>query len=170
MPKKHLSRREFTLAVSAAVGGVMGLVVGLPALGYLIGPALKTSESEGWVPLGSFDQIPVGVPTLYTFSRTKVNGWERTVSTYGVYILITEDNQLLALSNICTHLGCRVSWKEEEQYYACPCHAGFFDVEGNIIDGPQPRPLDSYPIKVDEEGMVSIYYGAEEPPAEEDPA
>lgn len=169
MPKKHLSRREFTLAVSAAVGGIMGLTVGLPAIGYMIGPATKTNASEGWIQLGSVDKIPVGVPTLYTFSRTKVNGWERTVSTYGVYVLITEDNQVSALSNVCTHLGCRVSWKEDENYFACPCHAGFFDVDGNIIDGPPPRPLVSYPVKVDEEGVLSIYYGGE-PPVEENPA
>jgi Rieske Fe-S protein len=169
MPKHHLSRREFTMAVSTAIGGIMGLVVGLPAIGYLIDPATKTSESEGWIALGPVDQIPIGVPTLYTFSRTKINGWERTVNTFGVYVLITENNEVSALSNICTHLGCRVSWKEDEQAYLCPCHAAFFDATGNVLDGPPPKPLASYPVKVDEEGTLLIYYGGN-PPEEESPA
>jgi menaquinol-cytochrome c reductase iron-sulfur subunit len=169
MPKKHLSRREFTLAVTTVVGGAMGLAVGLPAIGYLIGPALKTSESEGWIPLGKVDQVPVGTPTLFNFSRTKVNGWERTVSTYGVFVLITEDNQVSALSNICTHLACRVNWQEENQEFVCPCHSAKFDKDGNVLDGPPPRPMDTYPVKVDENGTLLVYFGGT-PPEEENPA
>lgn len=159
MSKNRLSRREFVLAVSAFVGGIMGIVIGLPAIGYLISPALKTSESEGWVPLGPVEQIPVGVPTLLSFSRTKINGWEKTVSTFGVYVLINEDNQILALSNVCTHLACRVNWQDELQAYICPCHAAAFDKLGNVLDGPPPRPLDAYPVKVDDDGILSVYYG-----------
>jgi menaquinol-cytochrome c reductase iron-sulfur subunit len=166
MPKKHLSRREFTLAVTTALGGAMGLAVGLPAVAYLIDPALTTSESEGWTPLVQVDQVPVGTPTLYSFSRVKVNGRERTVTTYGVYVLVTKDNQISALSNICTHLACRVNWHEDAQEYICPCHAAVFDQDGNVLDGPPPRPMDSYPVKVDENGTLLVYYGGT-PPEEE---
>ncbi len=169
MPKKHLSRREFTLAVTTVVGGAMGLAVGLPAVGYLLAPAMTVNESEGWIPLGPVDQVPVGVPTLFNFSRTKVNGWERTVSTYGVYVLINENNEISALSNVCTHLACRVTWHQDKQEYDCPCHAAAFDNQGNVLDGPPPRPLDAYPVKVDETGTLLVYFGGT-PPEEENPA
>jgi len=60
---------------------------------------------------------------------------------------------LLALSSICTHLGCIVHWDKTTQHFACPCHGGVYDRTGNVISGPPPRPLDHYEVKV-ENGVV----------------
>ena len=67
------------------VGTIMGAMVGIPAIGYLISPATKIQKSEAWIPLGPLEKIPVGVPTFFSFTRSKVNGWEKTVNSYGVY-------------------------------------------------------------------------------------
>ena len=66
----HMNRREFVTIVTAAVGTAIGVVVGLPAIGYILTPATKTQESDAWIPLGPLENYPVGVPTLMSFVRT----------------------------------------------------------------------------------------------------
>jgi menaquinol-cytochrome c reductase iron-sulfur subunit len=152
----HMSRNNFVKAVIGVLGTIMGAVVGLPAIGYLISPALKKQESEALIPMGPLEKYPVGIPTLFTFTRTKVNGWERTVNSYGVYVLRKSEaeNDVIVLSNVCTHLSCRVAWDETKQEYVCPCHAGFFDIEGEVISGPPPRALDGYTTTVEDGNLI----------------
>jgi len=145
MSKSHeVSRRDFVTVVTGILGTIMGAVVGLPAIGYLLSPAVQKQKSEGWVPLGNIEDFPVGLPMLRTFVRTKVNGWEKTANSYGVYVIRGEGDQFQVLSNVCTHLSCRVTWSDADQSYNCPCHDAHFAKDGGIIDGPQPRPLDAY--------------------------
>jgi Rieske Fe-S protein len=152
-----MDRREFTKIVTAFLGTVMGAIAGIPIIGYVIDPALKSQESDEWISLGPLENYPVGVPTPFTFTQTKVNGWERSTLSYGTYVLrySETENDLKVLSNRCTHLSCRVTFKEETQTYNCPCHDAKFDIEGNVIYGPPPRPLDEYAHKV-EEGVLFI--------------
>jgi menaquinol-cytochrome c reductase iron-sulfur subunit len=140
----NISRRDFVTIVSAVLGTVMGAVIGIPAIGYLISPALKTEKSDTWIPVGNLENYPLGTPTLFTFTRTKVNGWEKTSTSYGVYVVRKTESQIEVLSNRCTHLSCRVTWKPEENAYICPCHDGRFDIDGNVTRQPPPRPLDQY--------------------------
>lgn len=158
MPKTHaVTRRDFVFAVTTFLGAIMGAVIGIPAIGYLIAPALKKTESEAWIPAGPLDNYPVNQPTLFSFTRTQVNGWEKTVNSYGVFIIRMSDGQVLALSNICTHLSCRVNWKSDLQEFVCPCHDGHFAEDGSVISGPPPRPLYHVETKV-ENGDLMIYF------------
>ena len=152
----EVSRRDFVTVVVGAVGAVIGLCIGVPAVAYLVSPALKIQKGEDWVSCGPLENYPIGVPTLFTFTRTHVNGWERTSISYGVYILRKEGDQVLALDNMCTHLSCRVTWKEDEQDYVCPCHDAHFNIAGEVVSGPPPRPLDPYQTKI-ENGELFIF-------------
>jgi len=153
----HMNRREFVTVVTVAVGTAIGAVVGLPAIGYILTPAVKVQESEAWVPIGPLANFPVGVPTLISFVRSKVNGWEKTANSYGVFVIRGEGDQIKTLSNVCTHLSCRVNWDDASQQFKCPCHDAAFDINGGIIHGPQPRPLDEYEFKI-EEGNLLIHF------------
>lgn len=153
----HMSRREFVQVVTIAVGTIMGAAIGLPAIGYLIAPALQAQEADAWVLLGPLESFPVGTPTLANFVRTKVNGWEKTANSYGIYIVRGQNDEITVFSNTCTHLGCRVTWKEDIQEYVCPCHDGKFSPDGSVNSGPPPRPLDKYESKV-EEGNLLIHF------------
>ena len=134
----------------------MAAVIGLPIIGYLISPAVKVLKLEDWISLGPLDNYPIGVPTFFSFTRTRVNGWEKTVNSYGVYVYRKDETQLKVFSDICTHLGCRVKWHADIRDYVSPCHDGHFDIEGNVTKGPPPRPLDQYEYKI-EEGNLLIY-------------
>jgi Rieske Fe-S protein len=139
-----ISRRDFVKLTTATLGTIMGAVIGLPAIGYLIDPALKAPKTDAWIPLGKLEKFEIGKPTLVTFTRSKVNGWEKTVNSYGVFVLRKSDTDVLVLSNICTHLSCRVNWKEDRQEYVCPCHDAQFGINGEVLGGPPPRPLDRF--------------------------
>ncbi len=140
----HISRRDFIKLTTAAVGTVIGVAIGLPSIDYLIDPALKATKADAWIPLGKFADFEIGKPTLATFTRSTANGWEKTVNSYGVFVLRKTETDTLVLSNKCTHLGCHVNWKDDRQEYICPCHDAQFDINGKVLGGPPPRPLDRY--------------------------
>ena len=158
MPKStHISRNEFVKGVLGVLGTIMGAIIGIPAIGYFLSPALKTRSSEAWIQAGPLENFPVGIPTLYNFTRTTINGWEKTTNSYGVYVYRRNNVDTSIFSNVCTHLSCRVSWRDDLQEYICPCHDGKFSIDGGIISGPQPRPLDAYDFKI-EDGNLLIHY------------
>ena len=69
-------------------------------------------------------------------------------------ILHTRDKGFLAFSRICTHLGCLVKYDKEKQLFICPCHAGIFDLEGNVVSGPPPKPLPKFAVKIEGDNLV----------------
>jgi len=152
-----LNRRDFFKLVSLGIGGMIGLVVGLPALDYLIGPSLRKDTTASWIPLVELADIPIGVPTFFTFIRQEVNGWEKKAMTYGVFAVRKDAETILVLSNICTHLSCHVGWHADLQQYVSPCHNGHFDIVGNVLSGPPPRPLDAFKTRI-EAGKLFIQY------------
>ncbi len=141
----RLSRRDFLKASIAAIGGFIGALTGLPSAGYLLSPANRAgAEDEAIIPLGALEKYPISVPTRFDFTRTRVNGWERTAKNYGLYVVRTGEREVRVFSDICTHLGCRVTWHADIEHYVSPCHDGHFDLLGKNISGPPPRPLDEF--------------------------
>ena len=153
-----ITRRGFVAWVMGILGSIIAALIGIPGVGYLLSPALKSSSSSGddWVPLGTIDDLIPDEPRLFTFTRTKQSGWERTANSYGVYVVRKPDGSLDVFSNICTHLSCRVNWVEEDGQFICPCHDGRFALDGDIVSGPQPRPLDRFEHKI-EEGTLLVH-------------
>lgn len=154
MASSHrISRRDFAKLVTAALSTVMGAAMGIPIIGYLIDPALKAESGEAWIPLGPLDNFPVGEPKSFSFTRSNINGWEKTVNSYGGFVVRKSESDLLVLSNRCTHLSCSVNWDEAKLEYVCPCHDAQFDMEGNVNAGPPPAPLDHFETKVEDGGL-----------------
>lgn len=155
----EIKRRDFINIIIAALGAVMGLVIGIPAISYLLSPATKIQRDEAWIALGPLDAYPLGIPTLFSYTRTKVNGWEKTVNSFGAYVWRygVGDSELTVYSNMCTHLSCRVTWRDDIDVYFCPCHDGRFNKEGEVVAGPPPEPLYDFETKV-EDGTLFIMH------------
>ncbi|RMF88538.1 MAG: Rieske (2Fe-2S) protein [Nitrospinota bacterium] len=66
----------------------------------------------------------------------------------GKFYLVHLDSGFLAMWHRCTHLGCTVPWKEEDQRFECPCHGSIFNKKGEVLSGPAPRPLDLFPLRI----------------------
>jgi Rieske Fe-S protein len=156
-----INRREFIKGATAIIGGLITTVIGLPTIAYLIDPALRESAKEAWIPVGKLADIPVGKPFPFSFTRVQVNGWERTSTSHGGFIIRNSEdpNDLFLLNSKCTHLACTVNWSENDKVFLCPCHDAKFGQQGEVLDGPPPRPLDRYAeFRVNEEGTLEIFY------------
>jgi cytochrome b6-f complex iron-sulfur subunit len=71
------------------------------------------------------------------------------------YLACLEDGGFLALNRECTHLGCTVPWVADEGRFVCPCHASAFDLRGEVMSPPAPRPLDIFPVRI-ENSIVKV--------------
>ena len=81
------------------------------------------------------------------------------VAQYGVWVVNGDYNgqrQIYALKTVCTHLGCTPNWLEAEQKFKCPCHGSGFYKDGINFEGPAPRPLERYAIRIADDGQVEI--------------
>ena len=159
----EVNRREFIKGTTVIIGGIITAVIGIPTIAYMIDPALREDAKEGWIPVAKLEDIPVGLPTPFTFTLVQVNGWERTSTSHGGYVLRKSESpdDMLILNSKCTHLSCTVNWSENDKVYLCPCHDAKFSEQGLVLDGPPPRPLDRYEeYRVTEDGILEIYYTA----------
>lgn len=161
MSDGEMSRRDFIKVTTGILGGLIGAAVGVPAIVYLLDPAFKSGEKEAWIPIGKVADMEVGRPYPFSFTRVQVNGWERTSTSHGGFVIRRSDDpkDLYILNSRCTHLACTVNWKDEAQAFICPCHDGKFNKDGIVLAGPPPRPLDRYAdSRLTDEGILEIFY------------
>jgi cytochrome b6-f complex iron-sulfur subunit len=101
----------------------------------------RQADSNAMVTAGAIDKFEPNSVTAFVRGR--------------FYLARLADGGFLALSRKCTHLGCTVPWVEKEMRFTCPCHASAFDITGSVINSPAPRPLDIYPIVI-ENNVVKV--------------
>jgi cytochrome b6-f complex iron-sulfur subunit len=152
-------RRRFLGALGKAVVG-SSLVVGFASLAvthllWLLGCARFMFPNIVIAPPNKFrvgtkdDLSPGQVETRYT-------------TRFGVWIVRGEYRgrpQIYALRTVCTHLGCTPIWLENEQKFKCPCHGSGFSKDGINFEGPAPRPLERYAIRIADDGQLEVDKG-----------
>jgi Rieske Fe-S protein len=145
-----MGRRDFMKAAIFSIGGLISASIGLPAIAYIVGPALRQTAAE-WIRLGPISKVEPNNPTLFKATVETQTGWTETQEEIGAYVLTENGQDFVAMSNICTHLGCRVRWIKENQQFYSPCHNGIFAKDGSVVSGPPPRPLDRFETKVEDD-------------------
>ena len=58
------------------------------------------------------------------------------------------ENEWRAYSAVCTHLNCTVQYQESSRQIWCACHNGTYDLNGKVVSGPPPAPLEEYAVRV----------------------
>ncbi len=101
-------------------------------------------------------KFKIGPPGDYDFGTVSTK-WK---AERGIWVVHTDrykgKNVIVALSTVCTHLGCTPNWLEGEQKFKCPCHGSGFYVDGINFEGPAPRPLERHGIAVAADGMLEV--------------
>ena len=140
------SRRGFLKKVTLGVYGLVTFIIGLPLISFFVSPAFKKT-SEEWVEIGSLEDFKSSEPIAVNYNRNLKDGWNlnKVVATVWVY---KSAGELVAISPICTHLGCTVSFDSDRESFACPCHGGLYNKSGAVIGGPPPKPLRRHKIKI----------------------
>ena len=130
--KKPISRRRLmAYAWMGAAAIVMGeLIFGTFAF---LWPRRKGPKVETVFIAGKVTDFKVGEIIPFRKERT--------------FVLRTEGG-FLAMSAICTHLSCVVNWNEMLKKFECPCHGAKFNLNGEVLEGPPPRPLDLYKLQL----------------------
>lgn len=65
-----------------------------------------------------------------------------------IIIIRSTDSVYLALSKVCTHSSCTVTYNSTTKDIPCPCHGSKFATTGAVINGPAASPLKVYNVKV----------------------
>ncbi|MCL5025940.1 MAG: Rieske (2Fe-2S) protein [Chloroflexi bacterium] len=141
------SRREFLYQAGVfTVGGVVSLLLGIPLLGFVLS-ALTKYSSEQWVQVCTLDQINWDTPIEFKVVFKGENAPQSYQDIQGVFV-IRQDSNILAFTNVCTHMTCSVRWLDWRQQILCPCHGGMYDRWGNLMGGPPPKSLPRYLTRV----------------------
>ena len=146
------SRRDF-LVVTAVCAGVVGALAGVPILRLAAAPLERGAGGEQWVSLGPAEQFgDERREVVYSYQHQ--DGWYKATLTRRV-VVGKEGGEFVVLSTVCTHLGCAVNWKPEEQLFFCPCHNGEFNADGSVKAGPPRKPLSRLVSRV-EHGELQV--------------
>ena len=60
----------------------------------------------------------------------------------------TSEGEFRAFTAVCTHLECTVQYKPDTSQIWCACHNGMYDLTGNVVSGPPPRPLEAFKVNL----------------------
>ncbi len=85
-----------------------------------------------------------------------------TAEAHSVFVMRFQDG-FRAMSAVCTHLGCITRYQPDERIIACPCHGSRFDLDGEVLAGPAPRPLPWFEMNVTSRGEILIDTAIEVP-------
>lgn len=128
VPRRHILLWASGIAVMALIGQ------SLNGLLQFFKPMVEPGSFGGKVNAGRVEEFPIGAITHVQKGR--------------FYISRLEDGSVLAMWHRCTHLGCTVPWRDDEDQFHCPCHGGLYDKKGEVQGGPPPRPLDLFPVEI----------------------
>ncbi|WP_447983716.1 QcrA and Rieske domain-containing protein [Nitrospira sp. Nam74] len=150
------TRRRFFKWVTAAAMSLVGFGLGIPLVGYVISPAFKRRE-QSWVEIGKVEDLPVQEPTQLSYVATVRDGYMESSVHKAMWAVKMDNSDVTAFSPQCTHLGCGYRWDDSNRKFECPCHGSVFDLNGAVLGGPAPRPLDRLPVKIDDGRLYVIY-------------
>ncbi len=137
MLKDKISRREFVQLTSSILIASMTVAT----LSALFNGCTKEESNPVQPPQGTSFTIKLSEhPEL-----SQVGGFKTfTVNSTPIIVFRTGQTTFKALSLVCTHQGCTINWVNSSMQFQCPCHGAKFDKDGNVIQGPASRNLQSF--------------------------
>jgi len=162
------SRRQF---LKWAMGlGWLGVLAGFGTASLaFIWPNLRTGFGAR-IPMGTADEILGEIEANqgrfeFPEGRSLVVRYDPALDPEGDYADYTNGTGVMALYQRCVHLGCKVPWCAESQWWECPCHGSKYNRWGEWQEGPAPRGLDRFRVEeVDGQLVIDTSEVIEGPP------
>jgi len=142
-----IDRRRFLALAAGALAGAIGATMAIPSLFYVLAPGFGKKDEE-WVDLGATKDIPKGQPVKLEYVRRRRDGWTIVEAKGSAWVSTANGREFTVFDPHCTHLGCAYRWDAAKDRFLCPCHTAVFQIDGTVLSGPPPRPLDRLPNKV----------------------
>lgn len=147
-----VSRRKVLAAAIGVLSALIAAVLGVPSVVSLLGRSSRP-KSGRWMKVADVSSLPLGRPVSLRYQEMTERAYVRTQEMRDVWAVRTSAAEVTVFSPICPHLGCRYNWNAEANEFMCPCHGSVFSLEGRVLAGPSPRPLDTLPVKVEAGGL-----------------
>jgi Rieske Fe-S protein len=112
-----------------------------PAIKFMMPPAVAGPAVDEVV-VGKAEEFAPNTGRIFKFGNKP-----------GILIR-TEEGEWHAFSAVCTHLNCTVQYQDDTHLIWCACHNGQFDMNGNVVGGPPPRPLEAFEVNLRGEDVV----------------
>jgi cytochrome b6-f complex iron-sulfur subunit len=143
-PGDKKTRRVF-LAAAGVAGAAYVAALAYPVYRYLASPEEMATEATvvNEVTLRDAQKLAPGSRLLFKFG------------TAPGLLIHHLDGRWIAMSAVCTHLGCTVEYESEADRIHCACHGGVYNsYTGANVSGPPPKPLKLFKVAVNESGVV----------------
>jgi len=134
------SRRRFVEWFLGTTLGAVGLSVLYPVFRFVIPPEVAESATNR-VLAGTLSQMPSNSGKVFRFGSKPA------------LLIRLPSGDVRAFTAICTHLSCTVEYRPDLQEICCPCHNGFYNLQGVNVAGPPPRPLEEYAVAISDENI-----------------
>ena len=130
------TRRRFINWWLGTTAGAFLASVLYPVTRYLIPPEIAESTAASVTLPVKLDEVKPNSGHIFKFGNRPA------------ILVRTASGDLKAFSAVCTHLNCTVQYRADLSHIWCACHNGHFDLNGQTIGGPPPRPLDAFVVNV----------------------
>ncbi len=127
-----VNRRQFFVITWIMASLALAAQVGAGLFKFMT-PILEKGAFGTEVKVGRVNEFEVGSVSYFRESR---------------FYLVRLEEGFLAMYRKCPHLGCVIPWEETEGVFNCPCHSSLFTLLGEVIEGPAPRPMDTFPVEI----------------------
>jgi len=137
------TRRAF-LAAAGAAGVCYAAALGYPVYRYLASPSemALSASAVTEVTLKDAQKLPAGSALMFKFGPSPA------------MLIHHTDGRWIALSAVCSHLGCTVQYEPQMDRIHCACHGGVYNAyTGANVSGPPPKPLKQFKVAVNEAGV-----------------
>lgn len=158
-PPEQIGRRKFLEKVCIGLGGICTAIIGIPSVGFILGPLFTKEAKATWCNVGKVNDFTIGQTTNVTIIDASPLSWAGVTDRTAVWLRREKNDdphkEFIAFSVNCTHLGCPVRWMPDATLFLCPCHGGSYYSDGDVAGGPPPKPLPRYPVRV-QGGVVQV--------------
>jgi Rieske Fe-S protein len=157
---EQINRRELFVKLGLLFDGVVGVLLGVPIIGFLLSPVARSRQGryESWLSLGPLEEYPAGQTRLATYRNPIVMPTDGETANIACWVRRIDADRFQVFAINCAHLGCPVRWFPQSSLFMCPCHGGAYYADGARASGPPERGLFEYPYKV-EGGELRIRAG-----------
>jgi cytochrome b6-f complex iron-sulfur subunit len=127
-------RRKFLFTMLGGLGALIGAASAWPVFRFLAPNDTGSGGDQVSVPRGD---VVAGKAHFFQYRGKPA------------VVLQPAPGDFVALSAVCTHLGCVVAWQEQAGEFLCPCHGGRFSSAGQVLGGPPPKALETLAVELD---------------------
>jgi nitrate reductase gamma subunit len=151
-PRVDITRRRVLTLATGVLTSLVVLAAGIPIIGELLGPIYREKKRQ-WIKVTDITSLPIDQPVNPTFAMQVVQAYIRETELRKVWVVKHSPTDVTVFSPICVHLGCHYHWNPQTQHFECPCHGSVYAIDGRVLGGPAPRPLDTLPWKLEGENL-----------------